>query len=103
MSQYRDAAHIICIWARNGKFFSSSRKTCDVNGISMCLLKKIFLGIVQPLKYVCNLSLNTGVFPDDMKIERVISLFKAGNKNVFSYYRPVSILPQISKISENPF
>ena len=38
-----------------------------------------------------------------MKIARVIPLFKAGNNNVFTNYRPVSILPQFSKILEKIF
>ena len=80
-----------------------SKMSCDVNDINMNILKKIIIAIVQPLKYICNLSLNTGVFPDDMKIARVIPLFKAGNNNVFTNYRPVSILPQFSKILEKIF
>ena len=38
-----------------------------------------------------------------MKIARVIPLFKAGDNNVFTNYRPVSILPQFSKILEKIF
>ena len=38
-----------------------------------------------------------------MKITRVIPLYKAGDKNVFTNYRPVSILSQFSKILEKVF
>ena len=47
-----------------------------------------------------NLSLLNGVFPDIMIIARVIPLFKGGNTKEFSNYRPISLLPQFSKILE---
>ena len=42
----------------------------------------------------------TGFFPDELKIARVIPLFKPGNRNLMSNYRPLSILPTLSKIFE---
>ena len=42
----------------------------------------------------------TGTFPDELKIARVIPLFKSGNINLMSNYRPISILPTLSKIFE---
>ena len=41
-----------------------------------------------------------GVFPDELKIGKIIPLYKSGNKSVMSNYRPISILPTISKIFE---
>ena len=41
-----------------------------------------------------------GIFPDRMKIARVVPLFKNGDVKEFSNYRPVSILSQFSKILE---
>ena len=35
-----------------------------------------------------------------MKIAKVVPLFKSGEKNVFTNYRPISLLPQFSKILE---
>ncbi|KAK2170999.1 hypothetical protein NP493_1116g01001 [Ridgeia piscesae] len=35
-----------------------------------------------------------------MKIAMVIPLFKTGSKNYFNNYRPISLLPQLSKILE---
>ena len=42
----------------------------------------------------------TGNFPDELKIARVTPLFKSGNRNLMSDYRPISILPTLSKIFE---
>ena len=41
-----------------------------------------------------------GVFPSKMKIAEVVPLFKCGEKNVFTNYRPISLLPEFSKILE---
>ena len=50
--------------------------------------------VSKPLTYTCNKSLENGTFPKEMKIAKVIPLFKAGDKKLFSNYRPVSLLPQ---------
>ena len=48
-----------------------------------------------------NCSLETGRVPDKLKIAKVIPVYKAGAKNEFSNYRPISsILPVFSKMFE---
>ncbi len=54
----------------------------------------------MPLTHIINQSMTTGVVPEDMKIARVIPIFKSGNQNMFNNYRPISILPAFSKILE---
>ena len=50
------------------------------------------------MTYICNLSLQSGIFPNELKVAKVIPIFKAGDVHDVSNYRPVSILPQLSKI-----
>ena len=50
-----------------------------------------------------NFSFENSVFPDKMKVTNVVPLFKSGNKNEFTNYRPVSLLPQFSKVLEKLF
>jgi hypothetical protein len=38
--------------------------------------------------------------PNEMKIARVIPLFKSGDRTLFTNYRPISILPSFSKFLE---
>lgn len=53
-----------------------------------------------PLAYIFNLSVRKGLFPNDLKKARVVPLYKKGNRNIESNYRPISILPVVSKIYE---
>ena len=82
------------------KSFASKTST-DYNGMNMFILKKITNFIVDPFLHICNISFSKGVFPDALKIARVIPLFKSGDKHVFTNKRLVSLLPQFSKILEN--
>ena len=50
--------------------------------------------------YICNKSFEFGIFPDSMKIAKVIPVFKAGDKSQFHNYRPIALLPPFSKILE---
>ena len=56
--------------------------------------------IAPAFVHVMNLSLEQGVVPLELKVARVIPLFKADDPEKFSNYRPVSILPIFSKILE---
>lgn len=68
--------------------------------IKVQLLKEIASSIIMPLTHVFAVSLNTGVVPNDLKIAKVLPLFKEGDPTVFNNYRPISILPCFSKIIE---
>ena len=54
----------------------------------------------EPLCYICNMSLQEGVFPDEMKIANVITLYKCDDPQLFNDYRPVSSLCSLSKVLE---
>ena len=80
-----------------------NKTSLDCENLSMYTIKNIIPSIVKPFTYICNLSFLTGIFPDKLKNAKVIPLFKAGEKNLFTNYRPVSLLPQFSKILEKLF
>jgi hypothetical protein len=46
-----------------------------------------------------NLSINTGVFPDSLKVAKVTSIHKKNDPLNKSNYRPISVLPIFSKVS----
>ncbi len=80
-----------------------NKMSTDCNDIDMKIVKQISVGISKPLTYICNLSFQTGTFPRNMKIAKVIPLFKSGDRHNFTNYGPVSLPPQFSKILEKLF
>ena len=44
--------------------------------------------------------LNTGTFPDKLQIAKFIPIFKKGDPSLFENYRPIYLLPAISKVLE---
>ena len=69
----------------------------------MSIIEEIIPFVVDRFTYICNLSFNIGVFPNAMKIAKVLSVYKNGAKNELSNYRPILLLPQFSKILEQLF
>ena len=76
-------------------------KDCD--DISMYVISTIIVSIAKPLAHIFNLSFSCGIFPDHMKIAKIIPIFKNGQKTEFTNYRPISMLSQFSKILEKLF
>ena len=56
--------------------------------------------LARPLTHIINLSIIQYSVPDDLKSERVVSLFKKNYKTEVGNYRPVSILSILSKAFE---
>ena len=50
--------------------------------------------------YLFQLSLEKGVFPDDLKFTKVTMIYNAGDSGDRSNYRPISVLPCFPKILE---
>lgn len=77
-----------------------SSKATGLDGIGPRLLKMVNNIISPSIAALINKSLNVGKFPKQLKIAKVFPIFKSGSKSDPSNYRPISILPTISKIFE---
>lgn len=77
-----------------------NKKSCGFDGISNILLKGIITQIKFPLSIVFNRSLEEGIFPYDMKTAEIIPIYKGKDKQLMANYRPVSLLPVLSKVLE---
>lgn len=76
------------------------KKTEDLWGMSVDTISN-FIDIMAPfLSYIFSKSIEQGTYPDEMKTSKVVPLFKSGSKFDPSNYRPISILPVLSKIFE---
>jgi len=74
--------------------------TAGWDEIPATLLKNTYQYYVKPLTHIFNLSLTQGVFPNELKLARVTPIYKSNNPQKVSNYRPISILPTISKLLE---
>ena len=63
-------------------------------------IKKCFNSLCERLKYLFNLSVEKGVFADDLKIARVTPICKSEDCSDVNNYRPISVLLYFSKILE---
>ena len=76
-------------------------KTCyGHDNISMKLLQFLSPIISKPLTILINQSISTSIFPDKLKIAKILPLHKKDNTKLIANYRPISILPSLSKIIE---
>ena len=76
------------------------KTSSGLDSISNVLLKRLVSVIKLPLCIIFNKSLFSGVFPDLMKVAKVLPLYKGGEQSIPDNYRPISLLPVISKILE---
>ena len=51
-----------------------------------------------PLKHIFNLSLQQGIFPENLKIAKVSPVYKKDEEFLLANYRPISVLPCFSKL-----
>ena len=75
-------------------------KGCGNDGIASCVLKIALPVISESLCEIFNLSIATGCFPDSWKIARVAPIFKSGQPDDRSNYRPISVLPVLARVFE---
>ena len=68
--------------------------------IPIKVVKHVINEIAPVILYICNLSLISGDFPNDLKIAKVAPIFKNGDSTDVCNYRPISVLPAFSKIFE---
>ena len=78
----------------------STAKARGLDGISVKLLKLTSDAIVDILTCVLNFSIETNNFENDWKRVKVSPIFKTRDEHMVNNYKPVSVLPIISKIIE---
>ena len=75
-------------------------KATGCDNIGPRLLKIAAPHIAETITYICNQSIKTSHFPEKWKEAKVTPLHKGGPKEDINNYRPISILPVISKLLE---
>ena len=76
------------------------KKAADIYGIPPKILNFVSESLSKILTVIFNKSLLLGIFPDALKLTKVIPIHKANSKMIVSNYRPISLIPLFSKIFE---
>ena len=77
-----------------------NKSSSGYDGLSNKIIKTIKNEISKPLTLIINQMITSGIFPDYLKIAKIIPLYKKGDINSITNYRPISLLPTLSKIFE---
>ena len=77
-----------------------NKKSTGYDGITTKFLKISSNFISKYISEIINLSIKTGQYPNKLKIAKVIPIYKKGDTNNPSNYRPISILSIINKVFE---
>ena len=75
-------------------------KACGLDGIGAKPLKMSIQSIVPFITKFINQSFSQGIYPDEWKCAKVLPVHKKGDTSDLNNYRPISILPTISKVVE---
>lgn len=78
----------------------SPKKSSGYDGISTELLKLLKPILLPCIHNIINQCIEQSLFPDSLKIAKVVPLYKGGDKHYCMNYRPISLLPSLSKIFE---
>ena len=68
------------------------KKSLGIDGISNSSIKLSKNVLVEPHAIMINQMLNTGIFLSQLKISKVIPLYKANGETLLSNYRPIALL-----------
>jgi len=78
----------------------NTNKACGPDLISNKILKECAMSLSQPLADLFNKSFNQGEFPQPWKHANVTPVYKKGDRQSKTNYRPISLLSNMSKVME---
>ena len=78
----------------------SSSRAVGVDGVPLFAIKNCFAVLAPHILHIINVSIVSRVFPVAWKTASVVPIHKSGSRHVANNFRPISILPVLSKLCE---
>ena len=78
-----------------------NKRSSGCDGLSYTMVKSLKNELYMSLTLIINQMLHTGIYPNAFKIAKIIPIFKKGDPSFLTNYRPISLLPTLSKIFEH--
>ena len=78
----------------------NNSSSMDVYDINSKILKLAADFICEPLTHIFNYCIESNIFPDAFKYVKITPVYKKGNRSECENYRPISIIPCVSKVFE---
>ena len=76
------------------------KKSTGHDNISTLFIHNNKHALMKPISILINKSMEISTVPDACKIAKVVPIYKAKDKELFTNYRPISLLPSVSKLLE---
>ena len=76
------------------------KKSPRYDNISSSVVNEALNIFFTLLKYIFNLSLQQGIFPENLKIAKVSLIYKKDEEFLLANYRPILVFPCFSKLLE---
>ena len=70
--------------------------------IPASIAKQCLKHYIKPITYLINSSFESGTFPEELKLAKVIPIFKSGDKQDISNYRPIQYYHSFLKFLRKP-
>lgn len=77
-----------------------NKNSLDCYNINARVLKYVCEEIVHPLTTAINVCIAEGVFPDLLKVNKIVPIHKKGDSGDVGNYRPIAICPVVAKVFE---
>ncbi|KAK3919186.1 putative RNA-directed DNA polymerase from transposon BS [Frankliniella fusca] len=77
-----------------------NKKCSGHDDVTDYIVKTCYVPLVKPLQHLIQSSFNNGIFPEVLKISKILPLFKKENKEELGNYRPVANISVFAKIYE---
>ena len=88
------------IWMSKNTILSLKNSSPGYDEFPAFIAKQCIDNYIVPLTYAINMSLMEDIFPSELKLAKVVPIYKLGESDKFLNYRPISVLSFFSKIFE---